>query len=345
MNLPPHQVICTLFDHRYLPRGLCMIRSARQHGFTRDIHVLCLSEECEQAMSGLALPGVKLITLDMLETQIPRLKAARVNRSIVEYYFTCMAALHTYLFETSPDVQGTMYVDADIQFFANPVLVFDAIGDAPAAVTPHHFVPQMRHLEQYGIFNGGWSAFRRTDEGLTCLNWWLERSLEWCYDRVDGERYANQKYMNRFPVIAPRTRILEQKGFNCAPWNIGNYEVSERDGRIWIDDELLVFFHFHGVKRRLGYFQFQHREYGAPVSWLMRNKLYKPYIRELLAMERLYATLAPAARSGSVPALRGSDRKLSALLRKIASHPGKAVTKLFHLAQDLPVLIIGQRAI
>jgi len=77
----------------------------------------------------------------------------------------------------------------------------------------------------------------------------------------------------------------------------------------------------------------------------MRNKLYKPYIRELLAMERLYATLAPAARSGSVPALRGSDRKLSALLRKIASHPGKAVTKLFHLAQDLPVLIIGQRAI
>jgi hypothetical protein len=345
MNLPRAHVICTLFDHRYLPRGLCMIRSARRHGFAQDIHVLCLNDECEQAMAALALPGVNLITLAMLENQIPRLKVARGNRNLVEYYFTCMAALHTYLFETLPRIDGTMYVDADIQFFETPELVFEAIGDAPAAVTPHHFMPRMRYLEDCGTFNGGWSAFRRTAEGLACLSWWLERSLEWCYDRVEGERYANQKYMNRFADIAPGTRILQQKGFNCAPWNIGNYKLTERDGRILVDDEPLIFFHFHGLKRRLGYFEFQHRQYGAPVSWLMRNKLYKPYIMELLEMERLYDAVAPAGESAGAPALRGSDRKLSTLLRKIAGHPRYAVTKLIHLVQDMPVLIIGQRAI
>jgi hypothetical protein len=322
-----------------------MIRSARRHGFTQDIHVLCLSDECEQAMHALAMPGVKLITLAILEKQIPRLTVAKANRTIVEYYFTCMAALHTYLFQTLPMVEGTMYVDADIQFFESPDIVFDAIGDAPAALTPHNFVPNMRHLEDLGRYNGGWSAFRRTAEGQACLNWWLERSLEWCYDRLDGERYANQKYMNGFAGVAPGTRILWQKGFNCAPWNIGNYRISECDGRIRVDDELLVFFHFHGVKRRLGYFEFQHREYGAAVSWLMRNKLYKPYIIELMDMERLYKSLTPAGGGSRATNLRGSDRKLGTLLGKIAGHPIKAVTKLIHLVQDLPVLIIGQRAI
>jgi len=346
MSLDNKHIICTLFDHRYLPRGLCMIQSARRHGFTQKIWVLCLSVECQRILTALALPDVQTITLDMLEEHIPRLRQAKGNRSIVEYYFTCMAALHTYLFDTAPEIDGTMYVDADIQFFESPHVVFAAIADAPVAITPHNFVPEMDHLEQYGTFNGGWSAFRRTSDGQTCLKWWLERSLEWCYDRVEGERYANQKYMNRFPDIEPKTRILRQKGFNCAPWNIGNYKVTEREGRIFIDDDPLVFFHFHGLKRRMGFFEFQHRGYGAPVSWLMRNKLYRPYIMELLKMEQLRSKIEPAAVSAkSVNNLRGSDRKLSALLRKMVEHPGSAATKLIHLAQDLPILTIGTRVL
>ena len=125
--LPAKHVICTLFDHRYLSRGLCMIGSARRHGFSQGIWVLCLSEECRQTLAALALPGVHTITLDQLEAHIPRLKDARADRGILEYYFTCMAALHTYLFDTLPDIDGTMYVDADIQFFASPELVFDAM--------------------------------------------------------------------------------------------------------------------------------------------------------------------------------------------------------------------------
>jgi hypothetical protein len=31
------------------------------------------------------------------------------------------------------------------------------------------------------------------------------------------------------------------------------------------------------------------------------------------------------------------------VLRKMAEHPVKALTKILHLVQDLPVLVIGQR--
>src|SRR5665213_652909 len=120
MNSPAKHLICTLFDHRYLTRGLCMIQSARRHGFAQDIWVLCLSAECERIMSALALKGVRTISLDDLESHIPRLRESRGDRTILEYYFTCMAALHRYLFDKLPDVDCTMYVDADMYFFANP---------------------------------------------------------------------------------------------------------------------------------------------------------------------------------------------------------------------------------
>jgi hypothetical protein len=335
-----------LFDHRYLPRGLCMIHSAQRHGFAGDIWVLCLNDEARLRMQAMGMPRVRIVTLEQLESHIPRLKQAKTNRTILEYYFTCMAALHSYLFDTQPDVNGTMYVDADIQFFENPENVFGAIGDAPVAITPHNFIPQMRSMERCGVFNGGWTAFRRTAEGLNCLAWWLDRSLEWCYDRVEDERYANQAYLNKFPEIAPGTRILRQKGYNCGPWNIGNYNVTERDGRLWVDDEPMAFFHFHGLKRRMGLFQIQHRDYGARVSWLMRNELYRPYIAEMLRYERQQDVIAPAINSNTMAAdLRrpAQTAEFRSFLAKALRSPWKAVRGLARIAQSLPIIVLGSR--
>src|ERR1700722_721748 len=89
----PRRVICTLFDHHYLARGLCLINSLRKTGCDHEIWVLCLSEICRRAMERLALNGVRLVTPAELEAQIPGLAAARENRSTVEYYFTCVPAL------------------------------------------------------------------------------------------------------------------------------------------------------------------------------------------------------------------------------------------------------------
>jgi hypothetical protein len=339
-----NRVICTLFDHRYLPRGLCMIHSARRHGFAGDVWVLCLNEEVRLRLAKIHLPGVHVIPLEKLESQIPLLKQAKANRGILEYYFTCMAALHTYLFETEPTINGTMYVDADIKFFENPENIFDEIGHAPVAITPHNFTPQMRSMERCGIFNGGWTAFRRTPEGLRCLAWWLESSLEWCFDRVEGERYANQAYINRFPEIAPGTRILRQKGYNCAPWNIGNYTLTECSGRLCVDDEPLTFFHFHGLKRRFGLFQIPHREYGARVSWLMRNKLYRPYIAEMLRYERQQVRGAKSG-PGAGDLRRGGRMTEFRRVVGVALHsPWRAVRGLARVIQSLPIMVIGSRA-
>jgi hypothetical protein len=345
------KIICTLFDHRYMPRGLCLIDSIREQGGRQEIWVLALSGECVAAMASLALPGVRVIPLEELERHLPALLEAKANRQAIEYYFTCMAALHRFIFDTVPEADGTMYVDADMLFFASPDIVFDAIGDAPAAVIPHNFSPSARQgREKFGLYNAGWSAFRRTPEGETCLNWWLERSIEWCYDRVnDDGRYANQAYLDHFQRIAPHTRVLSHKGFNCAPWNVGGYRVSLRDGHVFVDDQPLVFFHFHGLKLHYNALYFDcHREYGAPTTRIVRNCVYRPYIRRLIAAQRRVAALRYAGQTATAaPPLAHyeMDEKhesfLARLPRRLRGKSTDIANRLLDIISGRPLLVWG----
>jgi hypothetical protein len=49
----------------------------------------------------------------------------------------------------------------------------------------------------------------------------------------------------------------------------------------------LVFFHFQGLRKGLRWFIFNsHRSYRAPFSRTTRDHIYKPYVDELLAIEK-----------------------------------------------------------
>jgi hypothetical protein len=344
LPLSGRRVICTLFDERYMSRGLSMIDSVHRYAPDLVVMVLCLTDRCLHAVRKMAQPGIKPIAMAELEGDIPRLLEAKKNRTTLEYYFTCMAALHRFVLDRERDVDTSMYVDADMLFYCDPNIVFEAIGDSPVAIIPHNFAP---HLEKshmrYGRFNAGWTAFRRTPEGEICLDWWLERSLEWCYDRVDGDRYANQKYLNKFSLIAPNTRILTQKGFDAAPWNIGRFRVSLRDGRVFLDDEPLVFFHFHRLKKQFGIFFFDpHRAYRAPMSRLVRNHVYRPYVETLLANDaRIETFLGPGVES--LKAARGSMFGID--FAETAKEAGRMILRILDLLSLRPIMIWRGRAL
>ena len=346
MTDTPRRSICTLFDHRYMSRALVMINSVRRLGPEHDVWALCLTDEAESGLKALNLPGVHPVTLAQLEAAIPGLTAARQNRMPIEFYYTCMAAMHRYVFDADPSVDSTMYVDSDIQFFESPAKVFDTFRDNDGAITPHNFPERLRQAEKFGIYNAGWSAFRRTPEGQKCLDWWLERSLEWCYGYVDVEndRFANQRYLNRFPTIAPGMKILTHKGCNLGPWNIMNYTLHERDGKIFVDEDPLLFFHFHGLKKDFRFFYFDnHRAYGAPYTRLMRTRLYRPYIAELVAMDAVVRGVVQEAPKGVVR-LRGTmflGIDIKNILRKVKH----TVINVVDLLAGRPILVYGKRVL
>jgi hypothetical protein len=279
----PPAYFCTYFDHRYLAQGLALYRSLRRYCPSFQLWVLCLDRLCYEALTQLRLPDVELISLDEFEGDDAALLRAKTNRSLVEYYFTCTPAFLLFILEHSLAISLLTYLDADLFFFADPAPVFDELRAASIGIIAHRFPRKLRHLEAHGLYNVGWVTFRRDDHGLDCLRWWRERCLEWCYDRVEGGRFADQKYLDDWPVRFSGTVVLQHKGANLAPWNVANYAIRNAGGRIWVDGQPLVFFHFHGLKPiRGGWFDTNLWKYRARLSASAKRCIYVPYIQALL---------------------------------------------------------------
>lgn len=272
---------CTYFDKNYLPLGLTLYRSLREHCPDFKLWVLCMDNLAYEMLKKLSLPGVHPISQDEFEQDDDQLKEAKQNRSRIEYYFTCSPSLPLYVLDNWPEVDLITYLDADLFFFSSPMPLFEELGDNSISIIGHRFPPSLKHLERFGIYNVGWLSFRRDDNGLACLNWWRERCIEWCYDREEDGRFADQKYLDDWPSRFQKVIVLQHKGANLAPWNLSNYHLQHEKDRIVVDnDQSLIFFHFHGLKKiKQWLYNPTWNLYCVTPSRTLRRKIYTPYIK------------------------------------------------------------------
>jgi hypothetical protein len=284
---------CTYFDERYLTRGLALYASMRRYCQPFRLYVLCMTVECYRELTALALPDVEALTLENLEHDMPDLVATKAKRSAIEYYFTCTSNLISWLFNKHPEIDVLTYLDADLFFFQNPDFLFASFEKSSVLIVPHRFSPQNRDLLKWGIYNVGWVTFRRDENGLACLDWWRRACLDWCHDFVDGDRFADQRYLDVFPQRFSGVQIDGHPGVNLAPWNLGNYQLTEGpDGKPLVDGEPVVFFHFHRFRQITRFlWRTSHRDYGAPLDARVRRLLYAPYLEEISAAARMIASV------------------------------------------------------
>lgn len=241
---------CTYFDSRYLTRGLALLESLRRSPAPVRLHILCLDDEVWERLSAVPDDGVHLLSLAELERRDPELAAVRSERPGAAYYFTLTGAFCRAIFDGNPEINRLTYVDADLYFFQAPSAIFDQIGNASVAIVPHHFSKKNSFRRRYGLFNVGWLTWRRDQSGMSCLEDYRRQCLDWCYDYVDGDRFADQRYLDDWPVRYDNVCVLEHRGVNLAPWNLDSATLTFKGDEIWVDDVPLLFFHFH--RFRLG---------------------------------------------------------------------------------------------
>lgn len=273
---------CTYFDSNYLIKGLALYRSLVRHAQPFRLWVLCFDETAYEILQKLALPEVTLISLRDFEEGDEELLQAKGNRSRIEYYFTCTPSLPLYILRNHPEVDVITYLDADLFFFSDPSPIYEELGEGSVLIIGHRFPPHLKRSEVHGIYNVGFLSFRRDEVGIQCLHWWRERCLEWCYDRVEDGRFADQKYLDDWPTRFPGVVILQHKGVGLAPWNIDNYSLHLQDGHVVVDSQPLVFFHFHALKQiRRWLYDPGLATYGVHSDSLLKRHIYVPYFREL----------------------------------------------------------------
>lgn len=290
---------CTLFDRNYVFKALVLQRSLERHCPSFHLTAFCFDGEAKRVVDALELPNVSTVALEELEAFDAELLSVKPDRSEVEYMWTSTPSLPLYELGTRPELDEVTYLDADLMFFSDPEPLFEELGGDSVLITPHRFSPELAHHAINGIYNVQFLTFRRDERGLEALNWWHDRCIEWCYYRFEDGKLGDQKYLDDWPERFAGVHVSRHKGCGLAPWNITQFDVHETAEGIYVDEDPLIFFHYHRVRLlRHGYVW---RPPGYYISPENRRLVYDPYLEELGQAVQQVQERVPGFSSGLEP--------------------------------------------
>jgi lipopolysaccharide biosynthesis glycosyltransferase len=275
---------CTLFDRNYLYKGLTLYSSLVKYGGDFKLWILCLDDLSFDTLTRMSLDRVELISLADFEND--RLRAAKKERSLAEYSWTCTSNLCRYLLKNK-DLAELTYLDADLFFFRDPTPLFEEIGNRSIAIVEHRFPAGQSGLEKkVGRFNVGFVYFKNNEVGRAAAFHWADQVLDWCFWRLEDGKYGDQMYLDEWPKLyGNHLCIVKSKLIGSAPWNIKE-----------APNDTPIFYHFHAFKilsqnrfiEAAGYF----------IPRIKRELFYRPYVRAIKDSIARVAQIDPTFRYG-----------------------------------------------
>ncbi|MCJ7805530.1 glycosyltransferase [Patescibacteria group bacterium] len=271
-------IYCTYFDKGYLLKGLSMHASFIRRNPDARLWILAFDDYTRKILEKLKLKGVKVIKLKDFEDKA--LLKAKKTRTMIEYYWTSTPSLPLYIFRKNPEIEYVCYLDADLYFYSPVSPVYREMGNKSIYSVEHRFPKgEESKIGTSGRFNVAFQIFRKDVEGIKCLKRWRRQCLDWCYWRLEDGKLGDQLYLNEWPKLYKGLQISKNIGIDAAPWNIGQYKVSEKKGQIYINCSRLICYHFHQFQI-LGDNSFENT-HGYNLKKTTLDVIYEPYKEEI----------------------------------------------------------------
>lgn len=271
--------ICTYFDKNYLTKFLACRSSINNYEKNVKFYCLCLDKFSLDYLSNKNYSDLTIISINDIEKYFPELKIAKQNRELIEFYFTLSPFLPLYILEKY-QVNIINYIDSDLFFFDTPKKLISLLGNGSIMITEHGI-----RQNKYGKYNVGWLTFRNDKNALTCLNDWKNDCIDWCHDYVEGDKYADQKYLDKWPSNYKNLVVLSSK-YSVGPWNLNNKDISIRNNKFFILGNELIFYHFHGLKVYKNLYSTGLSIYNKRLSKKFINFLYGKYLNKLFELNK-----------------------------------------------------------
>lgn len=257
----------TLFDKKYLPKGLALIQSIRRHDPFAKVFVLALDIETEDALRGSCVVIARAFLEDYRGLQ-------QGGRTWQEWCWTLASQFTDFVMDYTGE--PVTYLDADLFFYSDPSPVFEELKGYSVGITPHRFASEHKHFEANGKFNVGFVYFNNDATGKACLKGWAANCRAWCkYENAGPGLFADQGYLDNFQHdFGEAVHVIEHLGVNLGPWSVGRFDITEKDGVVYVNRDKLVCYHAH---------EYIHGK--RLTNWPLRPEdkelIYRPYIRAI----------------------------------------------------------------
>jgi hypothetical protein len=258
----------TLFDSAFMPQGLALHASMRRYAGTFTLWVLCMDDDVKAKLDSLGISTIRTVGLGEVETAA--LLAVKSTRNRAEYCWTLTPFTPTMVFDRDPQVQRVTYIDADMFLLKSPrpiFVEFEASGKA-VLITDHAYDPEYDESATSGQYCVQFMTFVR-EASEPVRQWWQDRCIEWCFDRIENGKLGDQKYLDDWTIRFPGSvHVLQQIDVLLAPWNARRFPYSRA-----------IAWHFHGFRLLANNKVLLHRAYEIPD--IVDKMIYLPYMKEI----------------------------------------------------------------
>ena len=237
-------IFCTIINQDYVLRGLTLFRSMSPYLKMDKFIIFCIDDESYNILKNYKSRNLKLINTTSFENRV--LSELRKKRKINEFCWTLKPICLSYIFKKFINTKWAVYLDSDSMVFKDFKNTLNDRYDI--LITPHN--PSNKKFwtitKKVGEYNAGFIAFKKNYNSKLALDWWQKKCKQKCSADVTKKSYADQKYLNEFPIKFKNVYSYTFSGLNVAPWNItDDFNVLK-----FRKDKLkeLIFYHMQGLK-------------------------------------------------------------------------------------------------
>lgn len=278
---------CTLFNYNYLSRGLVLYDSLKKVHSDFTLYVFAFDEETRSYITKLYLQNCVVIGMQDFEDE--ELLRVKPTRSFTEYCWTCTPSVIRYAI-TKYNLSSCTYLDADLYFYTSPDKIFKELSSSSVGITPHNYSKEYDREKVSGRYCVQFVFFRNDENGMKALEWWREKCNEWCYSRIEEDRFGDQKYLDYFSQNFKGVHDINTTGSGIAPWNISRYKFFKNKNRVMAVNDTgsefpVIFIHFHKVDIDFTSKTVYLKKYYLKNEHI--NLIYRPYLKEIITFENL----------------------------------------------------------
>ncbi len=241
----------TSISKNYLPKARVLAKSVKK--YCRDSYFsLVVSDRLPEDFDLSQEPFDEVVYIDELGIPVDNLSLWIYTHAVVEI---CTAVKGQALLNFLQRSEKVVYLDPDIAVFDDLKELENLLDQKDIVLTPHLTAPETTlagimdneiSTLKHGIYNLGFVAVRNSENGMKFATWWRDRLVEFCYDDIPNGIFTDQSWVDMAPAILDGVYILREPNYNVATWNLSHRQVTEKEGKYFVNGKPLQFYHFSG---------------------------------------------------------------------------------------------------